>query len=125
MDASFGQVVRALRDGASGPEAFAVLLRLLSCHFDCVDSGADYKKLYTFGVPSGNPFCDFSREFRIVGSVATGTVVSVATGTERVLAPGTEIVLEVVRMAVHEQYPRLMPMLYPAEMATELSLIHI
>ena len=36
-----------------------------------------------------------------------------ATDTERVLAPGVEVVLEVVRMAVNEQYPSLMPTLYP------------
>ena len=97
MDASFGQVVRALRDGASGPEAFALFLRLLSAHFDRVDLGAGDKKLHTFVVPNGTHFRDVSREFRVV--------ISAATGTERVLAPGTDIVLEVVRMAVNEQYP--------------------
>ena len=45
-------------------------------------------------------------------------VVSAATGAERVLAPGSEIVLEVVRMAVNEQYPSLMSTLYPGVMAT-------
>ena len=68
-------------------------------------------KLHTFGVPNGTPFCVFSREFRVV--------VSAATATERVLAPGVDIVLEVVRMAVNEQYPSLMPTLYPGVMATE------
>ena len=43
---------------------------------------------------------------------------SAATGTERFLAPGTDIVLEVVRMAVNEQFPSLMPTLYPGVMAT-------
>ena len=68
----------------SGPEALALILRLLSGHFDRVDSGAGYKQLQTFGVPNGRPFCDFCREFRVV--------VSAATGIERVLAPGAEIV---------------------------------
>ena len=102
---------RALRDGASGPEAFALLLRLLIGHSDSVDSGAGYKNLHTFGVPNETPFCDFSQEFRVV--------VSAATGTERVLAPGTDIVLAVVRMALHEQYPSLMPTLYPGVTAKE------
>ena len=44
MDECFGQVGRALRDGASGLEAFALFLRLLSGHFDGVDLGAGYKK---------------------------------------------------------------------------------
>ena len=111
MDEAFGQVPRALEDGAPGPEAFNLLLRLLSGHFDLVDSAAGYKKLSTFGVPNEIPFCDFSREFRVV--------VSAAIGTDRVLATGAELVLEVVRMAVNECYPSLMPTLYPGVMATE------
>ena len=101
---------RALEAGATGPEAYKLLLRLLSKHFDRTDTGASYTKLCHFGVPNGTPFCDFSRAFR--------GVVSAATGTERGLAPGVEVVLEVVRMAVHEQYPSLMLMLYPGVPAT-------
>ena len=111
MDDGFGQVARALRDGASGPEAFALFLRLSSGHFDRVDLGAGYEQLHTFVAPNRTPFRKFSGEFRVV--------VSAATGTDHVLAVGTDIVLEVVRMAVNEQYPSLMPMLYPWEMATE------
>ena len=40
------------------------------------------------------------------------------TGSERTLAPGVDVVLEVVRMAVNEQFPSLMPNLYPGSMAT-------
>ena len=110
MEDCFGQVSRALEDGATGPEAFTLLFRLLSGHFDRAYKGTGYKELHTFGVPSGTPFCEFGREFRVV--------VSAATGTERALAPGAEIVLEVVRMAVNEPYPSLVPTLYPGEMAT-------
>ena len=56
-------------------------------------------------MPKGTPFRDFSRAFRVV--------VSATTGTERDLAPGVDISFEVVRMAMNEQYPRLMPTLYP------------
>ena len=45
-------------------------------------------------------------------------VVAGVTGSERVLAPSTGLVLEVVRMSVNEQYPGLMPNLYPGELAT-------
>ena len=110
MEDCFGQVSRALEDGATGPEAFTLLFRLLSGHFDRAYKGTGYKELHTFGVPSGTPVCEFGREFRVV--------VSAATGTERALAPGAEIVLEVVRMAVNEPYPSLVPTLYPGEMAT-------
>ena len=57
------------------------------------------------------PFCDFSREFRVL--------VSAVTGSERTLAPGVDVVLEVVRMVVNEQFPTLMPTLYPDSMATD------
>ena len=43
---------------------------------------------------------------------------SAATGAERVLTPGVEFVLEVVRMEGYEQYPSLMPALYPGDLAT-------
>ena len=99
----FHQVGRSLKNGATGPEAFAVLLRMLSTQFDSADTGESYTKLHTFGVPNGTPFCDFSREFRVI--------VSAATGTERVLAPGAEVVLEVVRLSVNAQFPTLMPTL--------------
>ena len=62
-------------------------------------------------MPHGTPFSEFRQEFRVV--------VSAATGTERVLAPGAEIVLQVIRMAVNEQYPSLMPTLYPGVTAKE------
>ena len=46
-------------------------------------------------------------------------LVSAVTGNERTLAPGVDVVLEVVRMAVNEQFPSLMPILYPGSMATD------
>ena len=39
IDDFFGQVSRALDGGASGPEAFTLVLRLLVTHFDRVDTG--------------------------------------------------------------------------------------
>ena len=95
MDDLCGKVSRALEDGATGledgvtvPEAFTLLFRLLSGHFDHAGSGAGYKKLYTFGEPNGTTFCEFSEEVRVVVSEATGTLL--------VLAPWAEIVLELV-----------------------------
>ena len=57
------------------------------------------------------PFSYFSLEFRVL--------VSAVMGSERVLSPGTDVVLEVVRMAVNEQFPTLMPTLYPGPKATD------
>ena len=45
-------------------------------------------------------------------------LVPAVTGSERTLAPGVDVVLEVVRMAVNEQFPSLMPTLNPGSMAT-------
>ena len=46
-------------------------------------------------------------------------LVSAVTGSERTLAPGVDVVLEVVRMAVNDQFPSLMPTLYPGSVATD------
>ena len=43
---------------------------------------------------------------------------SAVTGSERTLAPGVDVVLEVIRMVVNEQFPSMMPTLYPGSMAT-------
>ena len=80
-------------------------------HFDRVDTGEGCKRLHNFGMCTRTPFCDFSREFRVL--------VSAVTGSERTLAPGVDVVLEVVRMAVNEQLPTLIPCLYPGSMATD------
>ena len=111
MDDVFGQVSRSLDGGASEPEAFTLLLRLLVTHFDRVGTGEGYTKLQTFGVCNGTPLSDFSREFRVL--------VLAVTGSERVLSPATDVVSEVVRMAVNEQFPTLMPTLYPGSKAAD------
>ena len=105
------QVSRAMAEGASGPEAFTLLLRLLMTYLDRVDTEECYTNLHSFGLCNGTPFSDFSREFCVL--------VSTATGRDRVLSPGTDVVVEVVRMAVIEQFPTLMPALYPGSKATD------
>ena len=39
IDECFGQASRDIKEGASGPEAFTLLLRRLMTHFDRVDTG--------------------------------------------------------------------------------------
>ena len=106
-----GQVSRSMAGGASGPEAFTLLLRLLMAHFDRVDTGEGCTMLHTFGMCNGTPFCDFSQDLRVL--------VSTITQSERVLSPGTDVVLEVVQMAVNEQFPTFMPTLYTGLRATD------
>ena len=111
IDDFFRQVSRDAEEGVSGPEAFNLLLRRLMTNVDRVDTGEGYTRLHSFGVCTGTPFCDFSREFRVL--------VWAVTGSERTLAPGVDVVLDVVRMAVNEQFPTLMPTLYPGSMVTD------
>ena len=92
-------------------EAFILLRCRLMTHFDCVDTGEGYTRLQIFGVCTRTPLCGFSLEFRLL--------VSAVTGSDRTLAPGVEVVFEVVRMAVDEQFPPLMPTSYPGSMATD------
>ena len=97
--------------GASGPEAFTLLLRLLITHFDGVDTEEGYTKLHTFGMCNDTPFTVFSREVCVL--------VPTAPGSERILSSETDVVLEVVRVAANEQFPALLPALYPGSKATD------
>ena len=56
IDDFVGQVSRALDGGASGPEAFTLLVCLHVTHFDRVDTGEGYTKLHAFEVCNGTPF---------------------------------------------------------------------
>ena len=72
IDELFGHVSRDVKEGASGPETFTLLLRRSMVHFDRVDTGEGYTRLHNFGVCTGTPFCDFSREFRVLVSGRRG-----------------------------------------------------
>ena len=97
--------------GASGPEDFTFLLRVLMTNFDGVDTEEGYTKLHAFGICNGTPFADFSRDFRVL--------VSTATESERVLSPGTDVVLEEAQVTAKEQFPTLWPALYPGSKAMD------
>ena len=58
IDEFFRQVSRDVEEGASGPEAFTLLLRRLMTHFDRVDTGEGYTRLHRFGV-HGDAFLRF------------------------------------------------------------------
>ena len=72
IDDFFGQVSRALKEGAFGPEAFTPLVCQLTTHSDRVDTGEGYTRLHNFGVCTGKHFCDFSREFCVLVLAVTG-----------------------------------------------------
>ena len=73
IDDLFWQVSRDVEEGASGPEAFTLLLRRLMTHFHRVDTGKGYTRLHSFGVCTETLFCDFSREFLVLVSAVTGS----------------------------------------------------
>ena len=56
IDECFRQVSRDVDEGASGPEAFSLLLRRLMTRFDRVDMRESYTRLHSFGVCTGTPF---------------------------------------------------------------------
>ena len=68
IDEYFGQVSRAVIERASGPEAYTLLLGLLTTHFNRVDTGEGYTRLHNFGVCTGTPFSHFIREFCVLVS---------------------------------------------------------
>ena len=87
-----------------------MLLSLISAHFDHGDESAAIAKLHSFEVATKTPFADYFRVLRLL--------IASVTESERVLAPNVEVVLEVARNSVSEQYPGLIPILYPGELAT-------
>ena len=74
------EVSRAMSGGLPGPEAFILVSGLLMTHFDGIGTEEGYTMLHTFEMCNGTLFSDFSWEFRVL--------VSTATGSERVLSPG-------------------------------------
>ena len=108
---SFGQVSTAMDRGASGPEAFNLLLRLHVTHFDRVDTAEGYTKLHIFGVCTGTPSSELRVELR--------ALVSAVTESECGLSPGTGVGLQGDEMPVNEWFPTFMPTLYPGSKATD------
>lgn len=72
-DNFFDQVDEKIAAGTNGPDAFQLLLRLLSGHFDQGDRNAAYQRLQAFGVRNRTSSSDYLKEFRVVASRVTGT----------------------------------------------------
>ena len=72
--------------------------------------GAALETLQKFGVRNGTPFSSYLRTLRIV----------VASTVEKggPLAPSAEMAIELVRIRTAQQYPMLMPTLFPGDLAT-------
>ena len=93
-----------------GPAAFGTLLTDLADYFDRAPREAALSTLQQFGVPSGTPFFSFLRSFRVV---AASTV-----DKGGPLAPSPEMAMKLIRFRTAQQYPILMPTLFPGVLAT-------
>ena len=110
IDYLFSQLQERLTSGSSGPDAFRTLLAGFADHFDRAPRGAALATLQNFGVRTGTPFASYLRALRVV----------VASTVEKggPLAPSVAMVIESIRIRTAQQYPMLMPTLFPGDLAT-------
>ena len=110
VDDLFLQIQERLSSGSGGPAAFKILLTDLADYFDRAPRGAALETLQKFGVRTGTPFSSYLRALRVV----------VASTVEKggPLAPSATMAIELVRIRMSQQYPTLMPTLFPGDRAT-------
>ena len=110
IDDIFSQLQERMTSGASGPTAFKTLLTDFADHFDRAPRGAALATLQNFGVLTGTPFASYLRALRVV----------VASTVEKggPLAPSSAMAIKLVRIRTAQQYPMLMPTLFPGDLAT-------
>ena len=110
VDDLFSQLQERMMTGSSGPAAFKILLADFADYFDRAPRGASLETLQKFGVRTGRPFSSYLRTLRVV----------VASTVEKggPLAPSAEMAIELVRIRTAQQYPMLMPTLFPGGLAT-------
>ena len=110
VDDLFSQLQERLSSGIGGPAAFKTLLSDFADYFDRAPRGAALETLQKFGVRTGTPFSSYLRALRVV----------VASTVEKSgpLAPSATMAIELVRIRTAQQYPTLMPTLFPGDRAT-------
>ena len=106
----FAQVQERLASGVDGPAAFGTLLTDVADYFDRAPRRVALATLKQFGVPSGTPISSFLRSFRVV---VTSTV-----DKGGPLAPSPEMTMKLICIRTAQQYPMLMPTLFPGVLAT-------
>ena len=110
IDDLFAQLQERLALGMDEPAAFETLLTDVADYFDRAPRGAGLATLQQFGVTSGTLFSSFPRSFRII----------IASTVDKggPLAPSPEMAMELIRIRTAQQYPMLMPTLFPEVLAT-------
>ena len=106
-DDLFAQLQERLTSSFRGPTALKTLLTDFADYFDRAPRGAALETLQKFGVRTGTPCL---RAFRVVvaGTVEKGGP----------LSPSAEMAIELVRIRMVQQFPLLMPTLFPGDLAT-------
>ena len=66
IDDLFTQLQERLASGVNGPAAFKTILTDVTDYFDRSPRGEALETLQKFGVPSGTPFSNYLRSFRVV-----------------------------------------------------------
>ena len=109
IDDLFSQLQERMTSGSSGPAAFKTLPADFADYFDQTPRGAALATLQNFGVRTGTPFASYLRALRVV----------VASTVEKggPLAPSAAMGIELVRNRTAQQYPMLMPTLFPGDLA--------
>ena len=110
VDNLFSQLQEKLSSGIGGPAAFKTLLTDFADYFDRAPRGAALATLQNLDVCTGTPFASYLRALRVV----------VASTVEKggPLAPSSAMAIELVRIRTAQQYPMLMPTLFPGDLAT-------
>ena len=95
---------------SSGPGASKILLADFADYLDRAPRGAALETLQKFVVRTGTPFSSYVRTLRVV----------VASKVEKSgpLAPSAEMAVELARIRTAQQYPMLIPTLFPGDLAT-------
>ena len=110
IDDLFSQLQVRMTSGASDPVAFKTLLTDFANYFDREPRGATLATLQNFSVRTGTPFASYLRALRVV---VTSTVEKGGPW-----APSAAMAIELVRIRTAQQYPMLMPTLFPGDLAT-------
>ena len=90
VDDLFIQLQERLASGVDRPAAFRTLLMDVTDYFDRAPRGAALETLQKLGVPSGTPFSNYLRPFRVV--------VASTVDKDGPLAPSPEMAMELVRI---------------------------
>ena len=110
VDDLFSRLQERITTGSSGPAAFKILLADFTDYFDRAPRGAALATFQNCVVRTGTPFSSYLRALRVV--VAS----TVEKGGPLALSPA--MATELVRIGTAQQYPMLMPTLFPGDLAT-------